>query len=83
MYPKMKRLIKYILIPLLFAGSMAYAQEVSRLDSISLGNAFHFQANVNQTSGRFGRLCAGSSRHFPDGLHHAGQFLRAVCERKC
>ena len=51
MYPKMKRLIKYILIPLLFAGSMAYAQEVSRLDSISLGNAFHFQANVNQTSG--------------------------------
>ena len=52
MYPKMKRLITYILLPLLFAGSAAYAQEVSRLDSISLGNAFHFQANVNQDSGR-------------------------------
>lgn len=52
MYPKMKRLITYILLPLLFAGSAAYAQEVSKLDSISLGNAFHFQANVNQDSGR-------------------------------
>ena len=51
MYPKMKRLFIYILIPLLTAGYSAYAQEVSRLDSISLGNAFNFQANVNQASG--------------------------------
>ena len=51
MYPKMKRFITYIILPLLLAGSTAYAQEVSKLDSISLGNAFHFQANVNQASG--------------------------------
>ncbi len=46
----MKRLTIYILLPLLFAGTTAFAQEASRLDSLSLGNAFHFQANVNQTS---------------------------------
>ena len=51
MYPKMKRLIIYIILPLLLAGSAAYAQEVSKLDSISMGNAFNFQANVNQASG--------------------------------
>jgi len=51
MYPKMKRLITYIVLPLLLAGTTAFAQEVSKLDSISLGNAFHFQANVNQTAG--------------------------------
>ena len=51
MYPKMKRLFIFILIPLLTVGSAAYAQEVSRLDTISLGNAFNFQANVNQASG--------------------------------
>lgn len=51
MYPKMKRLIIYIVLPLLLAGTTAFAQEVSKLDSISLGNAFHFQANVNQTAG--------------------------------
>ena len=51
MYPKMKRLFIYILLPLLFVGSTAYAQGVSKLDSISMGNAFNLQANVNQTSG--------------------------------
>ncbi|MCR5408054.1 MAG: SusC/RagA family TonB-linked outer membrane protein [Bacteroidales bacterium] len=47
----MKRLIIYIVLPLLLAGTTAFAQELSKLDSISLGNAFHFQANVNQTAG--------------------------------
>ena len=51
MYPKMKRLLTYIILPLLLAGTTAFAQEVSKLDSISLGNAYHFQANVNQTAG--------------------------------
>ena len=51
MYPKMKRLYTYIILPLLLVASTAYAQEVSKLDSISLGNAFNFQANVNQASG--------------------------------
>ena len=51
MYPKMKRLIAYILLPLLLTGTTAFAQEASMLDSISLGNAFHFQANVNPVSG--------------------------------
>ena len=47
----MKRLFTYILLPLLLAGSTAFAQEKSMLDSIQLGNAYHFQANVNQTAG--------------------------------
>ena len=49
----MKRFITYIILPLLLAGTTAYAQEVSMLDSISLGNAFHFQANVNPTAGSY------------------------------
>jgi len=53
MYPMMKKLFTYILFPLLLtAGFSASAQEEkSMLDSISLGNAFHFQANVNQQLG--------------------------------
>ena len=53
MYPMMKKLFIYILFPLLLtAGFNASAQEEkSMLDSISLGNAFHFQANVNQQLG--------------------------------
>ena len=47
----MKRLFTYILLPLLLAGSTAFAQEKSMLDSIKLGNLYHFQANVNQTAG--------------------------------
>ena len=47
----MKRLYTYIVLPLLLAGTTAFAQEKSMLDSIQLGNAFHFQANVNQTAG--------------------------------
>ena len=52
MYPKMKRLVKYIILPLLFTGSVAYAQEArSMLDSISLGNAFGIRANINASAG--------------------------------
>ncbi len=52
MYPKMKRLFTYIILPLLLAGSTAFAQEEkSMLDSISLGNSFHLNANVNLTAG--------------------------------
>ncbi|MBR4739807.1 MAG: SusC/RagA family TonB-linked outer membrane protein, partial [Bacteroidales bacterium] len=47
----MKRLFTYIVLPLLLAGSTAFAQEQSMLDSISLGNAFHLNANVNLTAG--------------------------------
>ena len=47
----MKRLYTYIFLPLLLLGTTAFAQEVSMLDSIQLGNAFHFQANVNPTAG--------------------------------
>ena len=50
MYPKMKRLHIYILLSLLLSGSAAFAQEKSMLDSISLSNAYHFQANVNQSA---------------------------------
>ena len=51
MYPKMKRLYKYIVLPLLLIGSAAFAQEKSMLDSISLGNAFGIRANINATAG--------------------------------
>ena len=51
MYPKMKRLLKYIVLPLLLSGSAAFAQEASILDSISLGNAFGIRANINATAG--------------------------------
>ena len=51
----MKRLYTYIILPLLLAGTAAFAQEgdsvQSMLDSISLGNAFSLQANVNQRGG--------------------------------
>ena len=50
MYPKMKRLIKYIVLPLLLCGSAAFAQETSMLDSISLGNAFGIRANINASA---------------------------------
>ena len=36
----MKRIYTYILLPLLLAGSAAFAQEKSMLDSISIGNAY-------------------------------------------
>ena len=51
MYPKMKKLFTYIFLPLLLAGTAAFAQEKSLLDSISLGNAYHLRANVNQEAG--------------------------------
>lgn len=47
----MKKLFTYIFIPLLLAGSAAFAQEKSMLDSISLDNPFHLSANVNPVAG--------------------------------
>ena len=48
----MKRLYIYILLPLLLAGSAAFAQEEkSLLDSISLGNSYNLRANLNQVAG--------------------------------
>ena len=47
----MKRLFTYILLPLLLVGATAAAQDKSMLDSISLGNAFHLNANVNPVAG--------------------------------
>ena len=46
----MKKLSKYIILPLLFAGASAFAQEFvepSPMDSISLANPFNVQANGN------------------------------------
>jgi TonB-linked SusC/RagA family outer membrane protein len=51
MYPKMNRLYKYIVLPLLLIGAQAFAQETSMLDSISLGNAFGIRANINVSAG--------------------------------
>ena len=52
MYPKMKRLYTYIILPLLLIGSAAHAQETaSMLDSISLGNSFGIRANINASAG--------------------------------
>jgi len=47
----MKKLFTYIFIPLLLAGSAAFAQEKSMLDSISLDNPFRLSANVNPVAG--------------------------------
>ena len=52
MYPKMKKLFKYISLPLLLLLTVqAAAQDEktrSMLDSVSLGNSFQIRANVNQ-----------------------------------
>ena len=49
MYPKMKRIYTYILIPLMLTATSAFAQETgpSQLDSIVLGNQFHLGAGGN------------------------------------
>ena len=48
MYPKMKRIYTYIILPLLLATTAAFAQEEpSQIDSIFLGNPFRLQANAN------------------------------------
>ncbi len=47
----MKKLFTYIFIPLLLAGSAAFAQEKSMLDSISLDNPFRLSAHVNPVAG--------------------------------
>ena len=47
MYPKMKRLATYIILPLLLVSAAAAAQEglvTSQMDSIILGNPFHIKA---------------------------------------
>ena len=52
MYPMMKRIYTYIVLPLLLLGSTAFAQEEkSMLDSVSLGNAFRLRANLNMAEG--------------------------------
>ena len=51
MYPKMKRIYTYIILPLLLMGTTAFAQDefigASQLDSIVLGNQFHLMAGGN------------------------------------
>ena len=50
MYPKMKKILIYIILPLLLAGTTAFAQNVlepSQMDSIALGNLYRLQANGN------------------------------------
>ena len=47
----MKRLVTYIFLPLLLVGAKAFGQETSMLDSISLGNSFGIQANINASAG--------------------------------
>ena len=48
MYPKMKRIYTYIILPLLLVSTAAFAQETpSQMDSIVLGNPFLLQANGN------------------------------------
>ena len=55
MYPKMKRLYIYIILPLLLAGTSVFAQNEtmpsSQLDSIVLGNPFGLVATGNATLG--------------------------------
>ena len=59
MYPKMKRIYTYIILPLLLAGSTAFAQDLvtSQIDSINLGNQFGLMAggNVSQDASVFDR----------------------------
>ena len=47
----MKRIYTYILLPLLLAGSTAFAQEKSMLDSISIGNAYNLNAYSSLSAG--------------------------------
>ena len=47
MYPKMKRIYTYIILPLLLVCTAAFAQEPSQMDSIIIGNPFLLQANAN------------------------------------
>lgn len=52
MYPKMKKVFTYIILPLLLAGTTtALAQtEPSQMDSIDLGNQFHLKASGNASA---------------------------------
>ena len=50
----MKRIHIYLILPLLALATAAFAQDaetLSLLDSVTLGNRFGIQANVNQTAG--------------------------------
>ena len=47
MYPKMKRIYTYIILPLLLMGTTAFAQTPSQLDSIVLGNQYGLGAAAN------------------------------------
>ena len=47
MYPKMKTIARYIFLPLLLLGTVAFAQERSLVDSIALGNLYQLKANGN------------------------------------
>ena len=54
MYPKMKKVFTYIILPLLLCGTTARAQsylEPSQMDSIDLGNQFHLSASANAAAG--------------------------------
>ena len=55
MYPKMKRIYTYIIVPLLFLATGVFAQEtvdLSQMDSIVLGNQFNLAAGGNVTMGQ-------------------------------
>ena len=55
MYPKMKRIYTYIILPLLMVGTAAFAQDEylspSQMDSIVLGNQFGLGAGGNASLG--------------------------------
>ena len=54
MYPKMKKVFTYIILPLLLCGTTARAQSLlgpSQMDSIDLGNQFHLSASANAAAG--------------------------------
>ena len=54
MYPKMKRIYTYIIIPLLCVATGAFAQDAaapSQIDSVVLGNMFGLSADGNVTMG--------------------------------